>query len=312
MTLAGSCPGTVFAQLGSGLTASLPTLLGAVVGSFTYGYIHTFLQNQVPGFACKLPAETLDSTFKLKQQQQSQPVAQTSSHKKDTKSKSSQAPTSGLSHFQLTTLLSITLTIILSFLSTYLPWQPDVSRFLPPPSLTTPQNSTLTISLNPTSPTWNPLLSGMGVGLAQLSTILLTSQPLGASTFYAYLGSHLVGCVDPKWETRAAFYKDFRKQWETAAVATGIVVGGLVSSILGGTNQHFDGVKSLFASTAHGGVRYDAMLSMFGGVFLVWGSRLAGGCTSGHGISGLGQLSVASLVTVAAMFGGGMLTAVFF
>ena len=39
------------------------------------------------------------------------------------------------------------------------------------------------------------------------------------------------------------------------------------------------------------------------------GARIAGGCTSGHGISGMAQLSVGSTLAVAAMFAGGILTA---
>lgn len=43
-----------------------------------------------------------------------------------------------------------------------------------------------------------------------------------------------------------------------------------------------------------------------GGIALTIGGRLAGGCTSGHGISGMSMLSIASFITVAAMFVGGM------
>lgn len=43
-----------------------------------------------------------------------------------------------------------------------------------------------------------------------------------------------------------------------------------------------------------------------GGFALGFGARLAGGCTSGHGISGMSAMSVASLVTVATMFASGM------
>jgi len=39
---------------------------------------------------------------------------------------------------------------------------------------------------------------------------------------------------------------------------------------------------------------------------LIVGARIAGGCTSGHGISGIAKLSYSSLITVAAMFIGGM------
>lgn len=44
--------------------------------------------------------------------------------------------------------------------------------------------------------------------------------------------------------------------------------------------------------------------SFGGGFLLVFGSRLAAGCTSGHGISGMGSLATGSYIAVAAMFAG--------
>jgi uncharacterized membrane protein YedE/YeeE len=46
--------------------------------------------------------------------------------------------------------------------------------------------------------------------------------------------------------------------------------------------------------------------AVFGGVVMTFGSRLAGGCTSGHGISGMSMLSISSFISVAGMFVGGM------
>ncbi|KAI0147689.1 hypothetical protein GGR57DRAFT_476367, partial [Xylariaceae sp. FL1272] len=48
---------------------------------------------------------------------------------------------------------------------------------------------------------------------------------------------------------------------------------------------------------------------VLGGVLLVLGSRMGGGCTSGHGISGISLLSVSSFVSVLAMFAGAFATA---
>ncbi|MEE4378192.1 MAG: YeeE/YedE thiosulfate transporter family protein, partial [Candidatus Competibacteraceae bacterium] len=45
---------------------------------------------------------------------------------------------------------------------------------------------------------------------------------------------------------------------------------------------------------------------------LLLGARIAGGCTSGHGISGIAQLAVGSMLAVAAMFAGGILVAMLF
>ena len=46
-----------------------------------------------------------------------------------------------------------------------------------------------------------------------------------------------------------------------------------------------------------------------GGFLIAFGARLAGGCTSGHIISGITQLAVSGLLFGAAVFGSGMLTA---
>ena len=49
--------------------------------------------------------------------------------------------------------------------------------------------------------------------------------------------------------------------------------------------------------------------AFLGGVILLFGARLAGGCTSGHGISGALQLALSSWTFVAAMLASGILTA---
>ncbi len=56
-------------------------------------------------------------------------------------------------------------------------------------------------------------------------------------------------------------------------------------------------------------VRPAALVLLLGGGFLVgFGARWAGGCTSGHAITGLAHLQRASLVAVVGFFGGGLLT----
>lgn len=49
------------------------------------------------------------------------------------------------------------------------------------------------------------------------------------------------------------------------------------------------------------------LLLLIGGVLVGFGSRYAGGCTSGHAISGLSNLQVPSLIAVIGFFIGGLL-----
>ena len=63
--------------------------------------------------------------------------------------------------------------------------------------------------------------------------------------------------------------------------------------------------KALGSSSA--GLRY--AVAFVAGFLMLLGARIADGCTSGHGLSGMAQLSVGSTVAVAAMFAGGIATA---
>jgi uncharacterized membrane protein YedE/YeeE len=92
------------------------------------------------------------------------------------------------------------------------------------------------------------------------------------------------------------------------AVVVGIAVGAFVSMRLSGARrqtispvwERAMGIRSLGARVP---------VAFAAGFIMLFGARIAGGCTSGHGISGMAQLSVGSTLAVAAMFAGGILTA---
>lgn len=54
-----------------------------------------------------------------------------------------------------------------------------------------------------------------------------------------------------------------------------------------------------------------AIMLIIGGFFVGFGSRYAGGCTSGHAISGLSDLQLPSLIAVIGFFIGGLISAHF-
>jgi len=62
--------------------------------------------------------------------------------------------------------------------------------------------------------------------------------------------------------------------------------------------------------TASPGTRY--AVAFVAGFLMLFGARLADGCTSGHGLSGVAQLGVGSTVAVAGMFAGGIAAAMLF
>lgn len=90
-----------------------------------------------------------------------------------------------------------------------------------------------------------------------------------------------------------------RPTWEHAAFLGSLVLGGVVSAALGGGETFQAGPATSSASWLVLGV---------GGVLVGAGTRMAGGCTSGHGLCGVSRLRPASLVATAAFFGLGIAT----
>ena len=52
-----------------------------------------------------------------------------------------------------------------------------------------------------------------------------------------------------------------------------------------------------------------AVVAFLGGLIALFGARLAGGCPSGHGLSGTMQLSVSGFIAAACFFIGGIVVA---
>lgn len=87
-----------------------------------------------------------------------------------------------------------------------------------------------------------------------------------------------------------------------AALLVSIFVGGLFAAVLSGRFELRLDLGPDFASlVAAGWARWPVLF--LGGVLVGFGTRLAGGCSSGHGLSGCGRLQPTSLVATATFFG---------
>lgn len=97
------------------------------------------------------------------------------------------------------------------------------------------------------------------------------------------------------------------RPWRLPLVV-GLVVGGFVSAWLGGGWAPTWDVGPLDRAAAFG--RSAKLAWMFaGGVLIGYGTRLGGGCTSGHGIFGLSNLEWPSLAATLSFMGAGIVAA---
>jgi len=86
-----------------------------------------------------------------------------------------------------------------------------------------------------------------------------------------------------------------------------LLVGGALSRALrGGVHPSLSLTSERLAGiTAHSPLRLGALLAL-GGVCIGFGTRMAGGCTSGHGLCGVSRFQRGSAVATAAFFGAGI------
>jgi uncharacterized membrane protein YedE/YeeE len=87
----------------------------------------------------------------------------------------------------------------------------------------------------------------------------------------------------------------------------GLVFGGFLSASLGG-GWHATWALGMFDEVIGFGPSGKLAWMFAGGLFIGFGTRLAGGCTSGHGIFGMSNLELPSLVSTLSFMAGGVVT----
>jgi len=162
-----------------------------------------------------------------------------------------------------------------------------------------------------TDKAWSPYLAGVVIGLLQVPAFLLVGTALGTSSSYVTVSASLAQLFDPAIASLeyAARHLSGAKNWWQVALVAGIALGALVSARLSGTWRG-GAISPVWRRALGTSSRAARFATAFGGGFLMLlGARIADGCTSGHGISGLAQLAVGSAIAVMAMFVGGIAVA---
>jgi uncharacterized membrane protein YedE/YeeE len=90
-------------------------------------------------------------------------------------------------------------------------------------------------------------------------------------------------------------------------LVAGLFIGGwLASRLTRSANPRLE-----LAHSSETGPRSRSLHAFIGGALILFGARMAGGCTSGHIISGIMQLSLSGFLFAAGVFFTGILTAKF-
>ena len=158
---------------------------------------------------------------------------------------------------------------------------------------------------------WSPYVAGIVIGLLQVPAFLIIETALGASSSYVTVGGLVGSWIDPSIvhiDYVARHVATTAKNWWQVALVGGIAIGALLSMKLSGARrQAISPIWSQALGSSSPGLRY--AVAFGAGFLMLIGARIADGCTSGHGLSGLAQLSVGSTVAVIGMFAGGIIAA---
>lgn len=156
---------------------------------------------------------------------------------------------------------------------------------------------------------WSPYVVGALIGLLNLSAMLLSGKPLGASTSFVQVSGMVLKLFNRDAVEKNAFYQktSLTVDWGFMLVI-GILLGSFLSAMLSG-DFRIEFVPTMWANEISESFFIRFLVAIFGGTVLGIGARWAGGCTSGHGISGASQLSLISWSAAISFFIGGILSA---
>jgi uncharacterized membrane protein YedE/YeeE len=125
------------------------------------------------------------------------------------------------------------------------------------------------------------------------------------------------------------FNFDWKEQKWNLSIALGAILGGFIASyflmdatsVLQINPKTITSLQQLNIDAPNGKLGPDALFSfenafslkgffvlLFGGFLIGFGTPYAGGCTSGHAISGLSNLQIPSLIAVIGFFLGGLIS----
>jgi hypothetical protein len=150
---------------------------------------------------------------------------------------------------------------------------------------------------------------GALIGVLSWFTFATADKALGVSTTFVRAAGLVERAVAPAHVQANAYFasKGVKVDWQMMLVV-GIVAGAFLSAWLSG-GLRVERVPELWKARFGGGVALRYTMAFLGGLVLIFGARLAGGCTSGHGISGALQLALSGWTFFIAVFAAGIATA---
>ncbi len=159
---------------------------------------------------------------------------------------------------------------------------------------------------------WTPYLTGAGIGVLSWVVFAIADDPLGITTAL----SSVAGFAAMPFVGAATVWHNSYWAQNVPGLSygtlflLGVMLGAFAASIAARQFQ-VETVPAAWRRRFGASVPRRFAAAFLGGAIEMYGARLAGGCASGHGISGTLQLALSSWVFTILMFGTAILFGLF-
>lgn len=156
---------------------------------------------------------------------------------------------------------------------------------------------------------WSPYIAGSLTGVVIIVSAWVGGHYFGASSSFVRVAAFIEQIFSPEHVAGLDYFRWFSPtvDWQMMLIL-GILIGSFISSKTDGSFR-LKAVPDMWASRFGSGAVKRGIFAFVGGMILMFGARLAGGCPSGHGLGSLVQLAVSGLIVVLCFFTGGIISA---
>lgn len=166
--------------------------------------------------------------------------------------------------------------------------------------------------MNNTPRFWNPYAVGAGIGVLSTISIFTIGKTLGTSSAFVRVIGFLESLFWPDYVANSLYFqKNFLGKpiidWQIALVI-GLFFGSALAAYWYKTCQ-IEAVPSIWQKNFGSSVARRSISAFVGGIIILFGARMAGGCTSGKAISSGLQLGISAWIFIMTLFAAGIVTA---
>jgi len=167
----------------------------------------------------------------------------------------------------------------------------------------------------PNEPVLSWKVSGLLLGLL-LTVATALVKPIGVSTQYVVTNAIVLHSAAPELAEGNEYLAKYGEKGDWGIgygwmLVLGMFLGGGLSSFIvrRTRNRETASLPPMWQARFGNSSPRRLLHAFIGGVLLLFGARLAGGCTSGHMMSGISQLTLGSFVFGVSIFASGIFTA---